>query len=118
LNNVYIIKADNSRVNGWSRVREYLKLREYQGGLSPWVRISRECTNLIRTLPELVHDENRVEDIADGMEDHAPDSLRYLLQSRPPIFQNKKIPKYSSNLEAAFAQAEREERRQKNKLWR
>lgn len=118
LNKVHIIKADNSRVNGWSRVREYLKLRDYQNGLTPWVHISRDCTNLIRTLPELVHDQNKVEDIADGMEDHAPDSLRYLLQSRPPIFQKTKIKKYQSNLEAAFAQAEKEERRNKSRLWK
>lgn len=110
LNGISILKGDNSRVNGWSRVREYLKLREYQGKLSPWLHISRECPNLIRTLPDLVHDDNKVEDVADGMEDHAPDALRLMLQSRTPRFTTKQI-KYKNNLEAAFAQAEKKHKR-------
>jgi hypothetical protein len=39
--------------------------------------------NLICTLPSLVYDTRRPEDIADGSEDHAFDALRYGLLFRP-----------------------------------
>lgn len=111
LNGIPIIKGDNARINGWSRVREYLQLREYQGGLSPWVHISKDCPNLIRTLPDLIHHERKVEDIADGMEDHAPDTLRLMLQSRAPQFSRPRT-QYRSELEAAFDRMEKMKRRQ------
>lgn len=101
-----IIPADNDRIEGWSLVREYLEPREYQNKLSSWVHISRECVNLNRTLPALVHNENRPEDIADGMEDHAPDTLRYGLRSRAPAFTFKNVRK-RTHLEAAELQMER-----------
>lgn len=110
LNGIPIIPANNDRSPGWSRVREYLQPREYQGGKSAWVHVSRECRNLIRTLPALVHDDKKPEDIMDGMEDHAPDTLRYLLQSRQPLTQVRSKT-YKNDYEAALAQAERQERR-------
>ncbi len=41
------------------------------------------CQNLVRTLPGLVHDELKPEDVNTDGEDHAPDALRYGLMSRP-----------------------------------
>lgn len=105
-NGVHVIPADNARIEGWSRVREYLKLRDYMEGVSPWVHISKDCPNLIRTLPTLVHSDRKPEDIADGMEDHASDCLRYGLRSRPPMF-TKKQKTGMTNLEAAERQMER-----------
>ena len=75
-------KADNDRLNGWMRMREYLK--DAPDG-SPYWQIFSTCPNLIRTLPLLVHDENRVEDVSSKSEDHAPESCRYGLMSRFPI---------------------------------
>ncbi|NPV90086.1 MAG: terminase [Firmicutes bacterium] len=79
-NGVYLVKADADRVNGWSRMREFLA--EAPDGL-PWWRIFSTCANLIRTLPTLVYDRHRVEDAAGGTEDHAPEAARYGLMSRP-----------------------------------
>ena len=110
-NGVSVIPADNNRVEGWSRVREYLEVREYQGRPSSWVHISEDCPNLIRTLPSLVHHERKVEDIEDGMEDHAPDTFRYGLRSRPPLF-DKKPKTGMTNLQAAERQMERKLARQ------
>jgi len=45
--------------------------------------VEGRCPNLVRTLPQLVHDETRPEDVNTDAEDHAPDSLRYGLMSRP-----------------------------------
>lgn len=71
--------ADNSRVAGWQRLRGYLG--EGEDGLPRW-QCFPCCENLIRTLPLLVFDKHSREDAAQG-EDHAPESLRYALMSRP-----------------------------------
>lgn len=110
VNGVAIMPADNDRSEGWSSVREYLRLREYMNGKSPWVHISRDCPNLIRTLPALVHSERKPEEVADGLEDHAPDTLRYGLRSRAPIF-NVKQTRPMTHLEAAERQMERNQRK-------
>lgn len=77
---IRIIKADNDRVNGWIRMREMLAVG--QDGI-PGVQAFSNCVNLIRTLPEQIHDETRVEDLNTNGEDHAVDDVRYFLMSRP-----------------------------------
>lgn len=77
---VHVEKADISRIVGWNTVREYLA--NASDG-KPHVQIFENCHNLIRTLPMMVYDERKTEDMADGMEDHAADSFRYGLMSRP-----------------------------------
>lgn len=107
INGVGIIPADNDRSEGWSIMRQYLKIRPYMEGVAPMLHISRDCQNLIRTLPALVHSERKPEDIADGQEDHAPDALRYGTRSRAPSFTFKAVRKMT-NLEAAERQMERQ----------
>ncbi|MDO4572829.1 MAG: hypothetical protein Q4C13_05630, partial [Clostridia bacterium] len=79
-NGVPLIKADNTRIAGWQRVREYLA--DAEDG-APRLRIFSGCTNLIRTLPMLVFDERHTEDVGAACEDHAPEALRYGLMTRP-----------------------------------
>lgn len=79
LSGVPLTPADNSRVAGWQRLRGYLA--DGEDGLPRW-QCFPCCENLIRTLPLLVFDKHSREDAADG-EDHAPESLRYALMSRP-----------------------------------
>lgn len=79
-NHVPLIKADNSRIIGWQRVRENLALAP-DG--KPYLMIFDNCTNLIRTLPTLAIDPHEKEDVVDGCEDHAGESLRYGVMSRP-----------------------------------
>lgn len=71
--------ADNTRVAGWQRVRDYLA--NAPDGEPRWKCFS-DCVNLIRTLPAMQYDRLNREDAADG-EDHAPEALRYGLMSRP-----------------------------------
>jgi len=77
---VPLIRADNTRVPGWQRVREYLA--DADDG-EPNLQIFESCTELIRTLPMLTFDERFAEDVAGNCEDHAPEALRYGLMSRP-----------------------------------
>lgn len=74
-----IHKANNARIAGWQKMREYM-------GLSPdgfpWWQISPNCTNLIRTIPDMIFDtkEGKTIDDLDTMgEDHGVDAARYFL---------------------------------------
>ncbi len=71
--------ADNTRIAGWQRVRDYLA--PAADGRPMWSCFAC-CENLIRTLPMLQFDAHNREDVSDG-EDHAAEALRYGLMSRP-----------------------------------
>lgn len=73
-------KADNDRVNGLARVHSFLDLAP-DG--KPWTQIFSTCGNLIRTLPNLIYDTHKLDDLDTDGEDHAYDSLRYGLMSHP-----------------------------------
>jgi phage terminase large subunit len=79
-NGVYVEKADISRLVGWNRVREYLA---DASDSIPHVQIFETCKNLVRTIPLMIYDDRKTEDMSDGTEDHAVDSFRYGLMSRP-----------------------------------
>lgn len=71
--------ADNQRLPGWNMVRARLLGEDDR----PMLYIFSTCTNLIRTLPALQHDDRRIEDVDTDGEDHAADALRYGVMSRP-----------------------------------
>lgn len=74
-----VIKGDNSRLTGWGRMRIMLEPNQGQADLT----CDPSCKDSIRTIPSLVHDENRVEDLDTTGEDHCADDWRYALMSRP-----------------------------------
>ena len=79
--------ASNDRIGGWENLHNWLSLAP--DGLPYW-QISDNCINLIRTLPELVHDDNRVEDVDTDSEDHAcfcPHTLILTRRGTVPIIQ-------------------------------
>lgn len=81
-------KADNNRIGGWDLVRERLcgidgDIEVDDGVGTPMWYCFDTCANLIRTLPTLTHDEDNAEDANTEGEDHAPDTLRYGIMSRP-----------------------------------
>ena len=82
-----LVRADNRRVEGWRVLREYLKT--YYEGIVETAKllIFKNCLNLIKNIPALVHDNHNPEDAADKPHDatHAPESIRYGIMSRPPI---------------------------------
>lgn len=87
-NGVALTKADNSRIVGWQRVREFLQVTD---GDRPMLQIFDCCRNLIRTLPTLTYDRNDKEDVSDRCEDHAAEALRYGLMSRAKTRPTKTI---------------------------
>ena len=71
---VALSAATNNRLVGLNRVHTALAWDE---GHPPELQIFATCVNLLRTLPNLPHDERRVEDVDSRAEDHAYDALRY-----------------------------------------
>lgn len=76
--------GDNNRLNGWTKLREYYRIRtDSEGNHYSLMNIFKNCHATIRTVPELVHDQIRVEDLDTDGEDHCADSQRYFVMSRP-----------------------------------
>lgn len=79
------IPADNKRIGrngmmgGWDQVRARLKGEEGRS----MIYFMENCTEAIRTLPAVQHDEDNPEDVNTDGEDHAPDEIRYACMSRP-----------------------------------
>lgn len=71
--------APNERIGGWQRMRRMLKAANVDTG-SPWLLVDRRCRYWWRTVPSLVRDERRPEDLqTHGVPDHAADACRYLV---------------------------------------
>lgn len=66
--------ANNDRLAGKAAVHDALAVAP-DG--KPWMQVFSNCTELIRTLPDLPYDTNRVEDVDTDAEDHLYDALRY-----------------------------------------
>lgn len=77
---VYFTPADNERLPGWMQCRYRLQFDENG---CPRIQFFKGCAHVIRTLPLLLHDKKRLEDLDSAQEDHAADALRYFCMSRP-----------------------------------
>ncbi len=71
---VYFDKADNERIAGLAQVHERLKFR---ADGRPRLYVFNTCRDFIRTIPSLVYDEKKVEDVNTEGEDHIYDECRY-----------------------------------------
>lgn len=73
---VVMLEANNDRVGGWTALKNWLSLAP--DGL-PYLIIGEQCHELINTLPALVYDENKVDDVDSDGPDHWADALRYMI---------------------------------------
>jgi hypothetical protein len=78
---LHVVRANNGKSAGWATFREYLRLDPSSG--RPRLFVFSTCTNLARTIPMQQRDKKRPEDLDTKLEDHAVDSLRYLMMIRP-----------------------------------
>lgn len=96
---VSLTEANNDRINGWAKMRAWFRAMPAASGQTeprPWLVIHPRCVQLIRTLPQLIMDPSRPEDIETNGPDHWADALRYLMAGRPaptPDFQEQTYPK-------------------------
>lgn len=72
-------RADNSRVTGWTQMRDRMIGQDN----TPMMFVFSSCADFIRTVPALQHDQARAEDVDTDGEDHAGDDARYACMSRP-----------------------------------
>ena len=77
---VYFEKGDHQRIPGWLQVH-YRLLFDKDGFAMMY--IFSTCTAFIRTIPLLMYDEHKVEDLDTTGEDHVADEVRYLCMARP-----------------------------------
>jgi phage terminase large subunit len=77
---VYFDKADNDRLNGWMQMHNRL---EFDDEGKAALYIFKTCPNTIRTLPLMLHDKVKVEDLDTKLEDHIADEMRYICMARP-----------------------------------
>lgn len=76
-NGIMFIPSSKKRVDGWALMHQYLRWTENQ---PPRMIYFNTCYDSIRTIPSLVYDRHKVEDLDTNGEDHAADCDRYLLQ--------------------------------------
>lgn len=91
-NGIYLTKLVSERIDGWMCLKELMKpLTCDDGKRYSRLTIMRNCTNLIRCLPLLLHHPTRTGDAATQPHNitHAPDALRYFAVSRYGKSQSK-----------------------------
>lgn len=73
---VVFIPAYKDRIVGWDALRTRLKGPR---GQAPMLYLDRRCEASIRTIPVVQRSERDIEDLDTDQEDHAVDSLRYIV---------------------------------------
>ena len=77
---VHFVPGDHKRIPGWMQVHYRLA---FDDNGYPMMYIFRNCKAFIRTIPLLMYDEHKPEDLDTDGEDHVADEVRYICMSRP-----------------------------------
>jgi len=77
---LYFEKGDNARMDGKMQLHHRLA---FDDNGFPMMYVFSTCKNFIRTIPNLIYDEKKVEDIDTTQEDHIYDMTRYVLMENP-----------------------------------
>ena len=77
---VYFTPGDHERLAGWMQCHYRMQFDE-NGRARMYVFSS--CKAFLRTIPQLMYDEHKVEDLNTSQEDHIADEWRYFCMSRP-----------------------------------
>lgn len=86
---VYFNKGDHERLAGWMQMHYRMA---FDDNGYPMMYIFKNCQGFIRTIPQLMYDEHKVEDIDTDGEDHIADETRYVCMSRPIKPRVRKYP--------------------------
>jgi len=88
---IHLEQAKKERVNGWKRLREWLKVTEVVDHVTgklyktAKLKIFSTCHQAIEAIPAMMHDARKVEDVAAHKLDHIPDTMRYWVMSMPEV---------------------------------
>ena len=96
---VYFDKGDNKRIAGWMQVHYRLQFDE--NGI-PMMYIFKNCKAFIRTIPLLMYDDHKPEEVDTKLEDHVADECRYLCMANPmkPVKVKERKPEVFDPLSA------------------
>lgn len=73
-------KGINDRIAGWMQVHERMRFDENGKAM---IYFFDTCKDSIRTIPLMMYDEHKPEDLDSDLEDHAVDEIRYFCMMRP-----------------------------------
>lgn len=76
---IFFEKGQNERIAGWVQIRERLK---FDSNGFARMYFFDNCKAIIRTMPLMMYDEHKVEDLDSDLEDHACDEVRYFCMMR------------------------------------
>lgn len=95
---VYFTPGDNARIPGWMQV--HYRMQFDDNGYAR-MYVFKNCAAFIRTIPLLMYDEHKIEDVDTRMEDHVADETRYFCMSRPikPRMPQPEKPRYADPLD-------------------
>lgn len=77
---VYFRPGDNARIAGWMQCHYRL---QFDVNGYPRMYVFSNCRGFIRTVPLMMYDQYKVEDLDTKLEDHICDEWRYFCMSRP-----------------------------------
>lgn len=104
---VYFQKGDNERLAGWMQCHYRLAFDE--NGY-PMMYVFNNCKAFIRTIPTLIYDDHKVEDLNTDGEDHQADEWRYFCMARPiKPRANKELDNYKQTPMAMFLDIPKED---------
>jgi hypothetical protein len=84
---VSLRKGNDDRINGWSRLRSWLRPRVYGLDVSPGLIVHPVCNRFIRTLPSLVASPADPDDVRDSPLAFPAHAVRFFLMGQPPPWQ-------------------------------
>jgi len=88
-------KSQDSRKNGWERIRQLLKNALPPEGMSlrenPGMFCTDRCVQWLRTVPTLPRSDKNLDDVDTEAEDHAGDETRYRVYKSPNRLKTKKV---------------------------
>ena len=95
---VYFEKGDHKRLAGWMQMHYRLQFDE--NGI-PMMYVFANCKAFIRTIPLLIYDQHKPEDIDTKQEDHVADESRYMCMMNPmkPVVVTERKPKVYNPLD-------------------
>ena len=77
---VYFTPGDHERIAGWMQC--HYRLQFDKNGYAR-MYVFENCKGFIRTIPLMMYDEHKVEDLDTSQEDHIADEWRYMCMARP-----------------------------------
>ena len=82
-------RGNNDRINGWGIMREYIKPFKYDEIVTSRLIFFDTCKEAIRSIPALVYDSKKIEDVDTDSDDHSGDATRYGIMDIHDLFSEK-----------------------------